>query len=270
MGRILRNTVIVLLAAAVLFGLNWLFGTSFRDPRYLSGWVLLSGVVLLVLYNIRKKFPMLRLGRAAIWMQLHLYLGYFVVLAFALHTDFTLPESVFEWGLWLLFVLVALSGMVGIFLTTSVPPKLEMHTEKVLFQRIPAFRSQLAREAEELAIHSIDQSGSLTISNLYVDTLHEYFRQPQNILAHLRNSSRPLNRVLGELKKLERYLDDRGKETLNAIRDLVIAKDNLDFHYVNLGVLKLWLFVHVPATYALIVLIVAHVAVIYAFSSGVP
>ena len=270
MGRILRNSLILILAAALLFALDWIFGTSFRDPRYLSGWVLLCGIVLLVLYNVRKKLPMLRLGRAAVWMQVHLYVGYFVVLAFALHSNISLPETVFEWGLWLMFVLVALSGVVGIFLTTNVPPKLEQHTEKVLFQRIPAFRAQLAREAEELAIHSINHSGSLTISNLYVDTLHEYFRQPRNVLAHLRNSGRPLNRVLGELKKLERYLDDRGKETLNAIRDLVIAKDNLDFHYVNQGVLKLWLFVHVPATYALAVLIAVHVAVVYAFSSGVP
>ncbi len=260
----------MLIAAGVLYWLDWVFGTSFRDPRFLSGWVLFAGMVVLVLYNIRKKLPMLRLGRAAIWMQLHLYVGYFVVLAFILHTTYSLPETLFEWGLWVLFVLVAVSGVIGIFLTTSVPPKLELHTERVLFPRIPAFRAQLAREAEELAIQSIDQSGSLTISNLYADTLHDYFRQPKNIVAHLRNSSRPLNRILGELKKLERYLDDRGKETLSAVRDLVIAKDNLDFHYVNQGVLKLWLFVHVPATYGLLVLIVAHVAVVYAFSSGVP
>lgn len=270
MRRILRNSAVTVVAVGLLYGLDWVYATSFRDPQFLNGWVLLAGIGLLVLYNIRKKLPMLRLGRAASWMQLHLYVGYFVVLAFALHTNFALPDAAFEWALWLLFVTVALSGVIGIFLTTNVPPKLELHTERVLFPRIPAFRAQIAREAEELAIHSVDQSGSLAISNLYAERLHDYFRQPRNLFAHLRSSSRPLARILDELKKLERYLDERGKETLGALRDLVVAKDNLDFHYANQGVLKLWLFFHVPATYALLVLIVAHVAVVYAFSSGVP
>ena len=270
MRRILRNTALTFAAAALLYGLDWVFGTSFRDPRFLSGWTLCAGIVLLVLYNVRKKLPMLRLGRAAIWMQAHLYVGYFVILAFALHTSFALPDTAFEWALWIMFVLVALSGLIGAFLTKNVPPILEMRSERVLFQRIPAFRSQLAREAEELAIHSIDHSASLTISNLYAETLHDYFNRVRNVAAHLRNSSRPLNRILDELQKLERYLDEQGRETLAKIRDLVVAKDNLDFHYANQGALKVWLFVHVPATYGLVVLIVAHVAVVYAYSSGVP
>ena len=47
-----------------------------------------------------------------------------------------------------------------------------------------------------------------------------------------------------------------------------LEKDRLDFSAVHLGLTKGWLFVHVPVTYALIVLIVLHVFVVYAFSSG--
>lgn len=270
MRRILRNVLITALAAALLYGFDWVVDASFRDARYFSGWVLLSAMVFLVLYNVRKKLPMLRLGRAARWMQAHLYVGYFVVAAFALHTEFSMPDTAFEWGLWLAFVLVAISGIIGIYLVKTVPPTLEQHAERILFQRIPGFRSQLADEAENLAIHSIDTSGSLTISNLYVDMLHDFFRQPRNLVSHLRNSRRPLNRILDEIRKLERYLDDKGKATLGQIRDLVIAKDNLDYHYANQGVLRLWLFVHVPMTYGLVILTAAHVAVMYAYSTGVP
>jgi hypothetical protein len=48
----------------------------------------------------------------------------------------------------------------------------------------------------------------------------------------------------------------------------VIEKDRLDFSRIHLGLAKGWLFVHVPVTYALIVLSVVHVVVVYAFSSG--
>ena len=143
------------------------------------------------------------------------------------------------------------------------------HQERTPHTR-DAFRTRPVSAHSCIPVHSIDHSASLTISNLYGETLHDYFSRVRNVAAHLRNSSRPLNRILDELQKLERYLDEQGRETLAKIRDLVVAKDNLDFHYANQGALKVWLFVHVPATYGLVVLIVAHVAVVYAYSSGVP
>ena len=48
----------------------------------------------------------------------------------------------------------------------------------------------------------------------------------------------------------------------------MVEKDRLDFARVYLGLTKGWLFVHVPVTYALIVLTVLHVVVVYAFSAG--
>ncbi len=42
-------------------------------------------------------------------------------------------------------------------------------------------------------------------------------------------------------------------------------KDRLDFARVYLGLTRGWLFVHVPVTYALVVLSVLHVIVVYAY-----
>lgn len=270
MRRIFRNIIITAVAILVLYVINWLYGTSLRDPRFFNGWVLCAGIMFLVLFNIRKKLPMLPLGRAKIWMQLHLYVGYFIVGAFLFHTNATLPQGWLDWALWSLFVIVALSGVVGTYLSKTTPAKLEQHTERVIFERIPVFRVGLAEEVEELAIDSVNQAGSLTISNLYINTLHEFFRRPQNLWLHLTSSRRPLTRILGEIDNLRQYLDDAGKDRLTKIKDLVKAKDNLDFHYAHQGALKLWLFVHIPATYGLIVLMIAHVAIVYAYSSGVP
>ena len=55
-----------------------------------------------------------------------------------------------------------------------------------------------------------------------------------------------------DIQSLRAYLDESGKARLLKMRDLVEAKSNLDFHYANAGLLRLWLFVHVPPTYALL------------------
>jgi hypothetical protein len=70
-----------------------------------------------------------------------------------------------------------------------------------------------------------------------------------------------------EIDNLSRYVDQRSQEKLAAVKNLVIEKDRLDFARVYLGLAKGWMFVHVPVTYALIVLTVLHVLVVYAFSS---
>lgn len=270
MQRIFLNLTITAMAVSGLYAVYWVYGTTLRNVKFFDGWVLCVGVLCLILFNIRKKLPMLPLGRASLWMQFHLYLGYFVVAAFIMHTNLSLPGGALEWALWSLFVIVALSGIFGAYLSRTTPARLEQHSERILFERIPAFRSGLAAEVETLAIDSVDQEASLTISDLYVNTLHRFFRRPRNLLAHLRSSRRPLTRINGEIDNLRQYLDEPGKERLEKIKDMVQAKDNLDFHYAHQGLLKAWLFVHVPATYAMFVLIVAHVALVYAFSSGVP
>ena len=270
MQKTFRNSLITVIAIAIMYTIYWLYDTTMHSVNFFDGWVLTGGIVFLVLFNIRKKIPMIPLGRAATWMQLHLYVGYFVVAVFLMHTKMSMPDSMLEWALWLVFILVALSGMAGAYLSRTTPARLEQHSERIIFERIPAFRAGLAEEVEALAIDSVDQAGSLTISNLYIDTLHEFFRRPRNFLLHLRSSSRPLNRIQGEIDSLRQYLDDAGKQRLTKIKDLVQAKDNLDFQYAHQGVLKAWLFIHIPATYGLIVLIIAHVAIMYAYSSGGP
>ena len=110
----------------------------------------------------------------------------------------------------------------------------------------------------------------MTVSNFYLETLHEFFQRPRHLLAHLRSSARPVSRLTEELEKLERYVDPPQRETLRSIRDLVLAKDNLDYQYAQQGALKIWLFVHIPATYSLILLALFHVALVYGFSSGAP
>ena len=266
----LQNAVLTATAITVLFWLDRLYDSALRDPRFFDGWILFAGMSVQLLFHFRKKRPMLPLGRASMWLKFHIYVGYFVIASFLLHTDFSWPDSLFEWALWSLFTLVALSGVAGAYLSWSVPAKMEHYSGQITFETIPAIRFKLAKTARDMAVISVTDAGSIAISDLYVNTLRGFFARPRNLLAHLRGSQRPEQQICDELDAVERFVDDAGKKTVHAIKKLAVAKNKLDFQFAHQGLLQIWLFVHVPATYCLIMTTLLHIAVMYAYTSGVP
>ena len=149
--------------------------------------------------------------------------------------------------------------------------------ERVGYDRIPALRAELARDVQAAVAKTDPDAAALAlptppydawIGDLYTTHLRDFFQGQRNVAAHLIGSQRPLKRLTDEIENLSRYVDQHSQEKLAAIKSLVVEKDRLDFARVYLGLTKGWLFVHVPVTYALIVLTVLHVLVVYAFSSG--
>jgi hypothetical protein len=269
-----KGTLLGVVLSGLVFALflvaNTGYGVALRDVKYFNGWVLVACMVVMLFLISRKRVVILPFGRVRFWLVIHYYIGFLTIGVFVIHSRGRLPDSPLEWLLWCLFVLVAVSGIAGAVLSKIVPQRLAAQGERVIFERIPVFRAQLAADAEALALESIKGENRVSIAELYRKVLASYFARPRNILAHLRLSNRPLARLESELNSIERYLDDEGKERLARMHDLVRAKNNLDMQYANGGLLKLWLFLHIPPTFALLVAVVAHVVIAYAFSTGIP
>jgi hypothetical protein len=258
-----------------LFWLVWVYGNGLRDPRYLDGWVLAGGMGLQLYFHIAIKTGGLSPKSAARWRKIHTFVGYLLIAAFISHSDFSLPDTGFEWALWAGFALVTLSGIFGTYLAWSLKAKHELD-EGISYDRIPARRAELARDVHAAATKMDPAAAAIAlpappynawIMDLYTTHLRDFFQGQRNFIAHLIGSQRPVKRLTDEIDNLSRYVDQRSQEKLAAIRNLVIEKDRLDFARVYLGLAKGWPFVHVPVTYALIVLTVLHVLVAYAFSS---
>ena len=245
-----------------------LYDNSLRDSSYLTGWILAAGIAFLAVFNARKKLPFLPLARAAIWLQAHIYIGFLVVLVFLIHTSFALPNGPIEIALWLLFVAVAGSGVIGLVLSRILARRLILRGERIIFERIPVFRARLDREVHDLAQRSVAELASNTMAQYYAKRLHDYFRGPRNFFAHLVRSQAPLQSMRREIRSLERYLNDRGREILREIEDRVVAKNNLDYQHALQLALKTWLFVHIPLTYGLVLIAIVHVMLAYAFTMG--
>jgi hypothetical protein len=72
------------------------------------------------------------------------------------------------------------------------------------------------------------------------------------------------------VEDLKRYTNERERVILTQLADLLREKRRLDFHYALQGILKAWLFVHIPFTYSLLIFSVVHLILIFGFSAAAP
>jgi hypothetical protein len=236
------------------------------DYAFLSGWVLLAGMFVLALYNVRKKLPFLPLGKSETWLQTHIYLGFLTTFLFLFHLDFRLPRGIFEIILAGLFVLVSGSGFLGLFFSRVLPRRLATRGGEAILEKIPAQRHALRMAAETLALGG--EAKSPVIAEFYVKRLADFFSGPKNFWPHLVESRRPEGRLLAELADLRRVATEGDREKIDQLARLVRQKDGLDYQRALQLMLRLWLFVHIPLTYGLMIFTVLHIILVFAFSGG--
>lgn len=272
-GRRRLAFALTLLAGAGLTAL--IYAEAPRPPAlagtyYLSGWILLGVCVFLALYNGRKKLTYPPLFSSASWLQIHIYVGLLSFLLFGLHVGLRVPNGPFELTLAALFLLVAGSGVVGLWITRVAPARLNARGHEVIAERIPEYRRELRERAEQLTIDSLHESETTTLADFYRDRLADFFSGLRNRWRHLLQSNRPVRQLTGELRTLHRYLDDAERQRADELEELIEAKDALDYHAVTQGLLKGWLFVHIPLTFALLLCAAVHAVLVHTFIGAGP
>ncbi len=265
--QLFSGLFVLIFAAAGALWLNAKLSRALPNYAFLTGWVLLAAMLVLAFYNARKKLPFLPLGNSETWLQIHIYLGFFTVLLFLIHLNFRLPQGWFEITLAGLFALVSASGMAGLFFSRALPRRLATRGGEAIFDKIPALRHAMKTEAEKLSLGA--EAKSPVIAEFYVRRLAGFFAGPKNSWLHLLESRGPLNALLAELEDLRRTGSDTERSTLERIATLVRQKDGLDYHRALQLTLKLWLFVHIPLTYGLLIFTAWHIALVFGFSGGV-
>jgi hypothetical protein len=239
-------------------------------PRidYLTGWVLLAVILLLTLYNARKRVPFLPALSSQSWLQFHIYAGLLTGVLFVVHVGYRIPTGWFQGVLAWIYLLVMASGFFGLFISRKIPKRLTTFGGEVLFERIGSIRTQLKEQAQKLALQSVGQSKSGTIADFYLRELNWFFDGVKNLPEHLMEVHSPVNRLLTRISEVNRYLNQEERATMEEITRLVRQKNGLDYHYAHQLLLKTWLFVHIPLTYALLLFTLAHVIIVFAYSGG--
>jgi hypothetical protein len=263
-----RNLSVTLLALALL----WLFVRSQEgklvSTSYSTGYLLLAAIVFLALYNLRKKLPYLPLGSSTAWLQWHLYVALFSMGLFTLHAGTSWPNGILESTLAIIYLMTFASGIVGLYLTRTIPAQLARIGYEVVYERIPALRRSIGQKAGDVVLESVTNSGATTLADFYIARLYNYFQQPRGTWYLLRPTTAVRRALMREMQDVRRYLSDQEQAGCERLFALIRRKDDLDFHEARQGLLKLWLFVHIGLTCMLVIAAILHGILAHGFSGG--
>ncbi|MCZ6680837.1 MAG: hypothetical protein O7E52_26705 [Candidatus Poribacteria bacterium] len=261
-----RRNIAILVLLSVLSGIVYtIYTLSLRHPNFISGWTLFLIMLLLALYNVRKKLPFIPLASSSSWLQFHIYAGFFTSVLFLLHIRFRVPNGTLEVILSILYLIVFSSGVVGILISRSVPARLTTRGEEVVFERIPTFQRHLRDELDQLVSHALSEAKSAAIADFYANRLLLFFAAPRNFWWHIAQSNRPCYALINEFRALNRYMNPDEQELASEIATLITTKDDLDYQHAHQALLKYWLFIHIPLTYSLLLFSLVHGVAVYAF-----
>lgn len=244
---------------------------TLRSTGYVSGWVLLGLILFLAAYSVRKSLSFLPLGTSAGWLQLHIYCGLLTFLIFAIHVRFSIPNGVFECTLAVVYLAVFFSGIVGLYMTRTYPRRLTNLGHEVVFEHIPIVRRQLSEKIETIVLECNSEAGTSAIPEFYRQSIRPFVVGQHDACSHLvRGQSRRWRPLMRAIDDQNRYLNEKERVVLAELKGLVTRKHQLDTQYALQGALKVWLFFHIPATYALLIIAFFHSAVVHAWSGGLP
>jgi len=255
-------------AAAALAAAAHILRTALLPAALWTGTLLYAMVVALALLNARKKLPFLPLTRASTWLQVHVYAGWLAVLVFFLHAGFHWPHGGLTQVLAVVFMFVALSGVFGLALTRWLPGRLTRSGEALTYERIPEIRREIRARVEALVTAADRESESSTLGDFYLKHLLDYVNWRPGILAVPFGDQPRHGEIVGILSSLVRYFSPRERELAAELREWIDAKSNLDNQLVGQRLLKLWLFLHIPASCSLILLGLVHGIIALRYARG--
>lgn len=219
-------------------------------------------ILWLTLLGLRKR-AMTR-GRWSLkaWTSAHVYLGLSLILIATLHTGFQFGWNVHTLA-YVLMLLVILSGIYGISVYAAIPAALSSNREEMtqtqMLDALRAIDRQLHDAAQPLTRHQAD----LVRKSLEQDPFGG------GLVARLsgRYPRCATQRTFDTIRERTGPRPDLGDDPLERVDALLERKiamlAQLRRHLRLKALLEVWLYVHVPVTFALIAALAAHIVSVF-------
>jgi hypothetical protein len=254
------------LKISALLSLAVIVGYWFADvtPRpnggswygYTLGTVGVLLILWLTLLGVRKRWMTRGRWSLKAWTSAHVYLGLSLIVIGTLHTGFQLGWNVHTLA-WALMMLVILSGIWGIIVYAALPKALSNNREELtqtqMIEGLRAVDRQLHEAAQPLAPSQAALVQRSLDQNVFAGGI---FRRLSG-----RHRGCATARALRGIR--------RGGDGLDKVQSLLERKSGmlarLRRHLQLKAMLEVWLYVHVPATFALIAALTAHIVSVFFF-----
>lgn len=264
--RRITNISLLVIASVIAIFLCYVLRTAHLNIGIYSGLVLYGIVLFLALFNSRKKAPFLPLLKVRTWLQLHIYLGLLAVVIFFIHIGWRLPNGALESVLAAVFVIVSVSGVLGLFFSRTLPARMHQSGEPLIYERIPKHRAQLKTEMEAVVQKMVKDGDNTVLSDIYDAKLHAFMTRIPTWSYCLKSVDPAYAHVKASLLDQKRYLKTEQNEMLDEALELLETKRNLDFQFSGMTLLRRWLFIHIPFSVSLLILGLAHGILVLLYS----
>jgi hypothetical protein len=236
-------------------------GTAFG---YVSGTICALLMIWLTLLGVRKR-AMTR-GRWSLkgWTSAHVWLGLSLIVIATLHSGFD-----FGWNLhtlaYGLMMIVILSGLYGVVMYATIPAKLSANRDQTTeAQMLESLRS-IDRQLDDAAQPIDRDSAGWVLASLDDDP---FGGTPWNRLTG-RYPRCKTDAAKAAIRRLTQSQPDTGSDPLERVDALLEKKQQLlsrmRRHMRLKALLEIWLYVHVPVTFAAIAAVTAHVVAVFFF-----
>jgi hypothetical protein len=227
------------------------------------GWIGLIAILVLMFLGIRKRWYFSRLGTLQGWTSAHVYVGLLTLLIIPLHAGFQFGWDVHTLA-YVLLVIVVLSGLVGLIVYLTVPVILTTHESGMLPDMLEAEINQIFSDMKQLA------AGKPGIfQHLYQEearSSRERTSQGWRILFVRVDPNAILAQRTRDLHKQLAGMPATDQEGFSKFAGLILRKTELEAYLVGQMRLKnglqAWLYVHVPASIAMVAAVCIHLLVV--------
>ena len=229
---------------------------------YLLGTLGAALIVWLTLLGIRKRNMTTGSWSLKAWTSAHVYLGLSLVVIGTLHTGFQLGMNVHTLA-YVLMMIVILSGLFGVFAYATLPQQLSfIRDETTESQMLDSLRS-IDRQLHDGAQPLSQQHAALVQESLQQDPFGGgIWRRMTRSYANCATT-----RVRAQVRQETRHRVDTGDDPLEKIDTLLERKiatlERVRRHLQIKALLEVWLYVHVPITFALIAALTAHIISVF-------
>lgn len=232
------------------------------------------------LLGLRKKFPIWRIGRAQTWMRGHLWLGLISLPIIFLHAGFHFGSGLARVLMWL-FVIVVVSGLLGAVLQHFMPRVLLSQVPmETIYEQIQHVREQLLAEADKLvedaAVPKISAAPAyatagapfepiptaVEVDDRSVSELRQFYRgQIRLFMSHSGSRGEAMANGASArvaFQQLRALVPPAMHSTVDDLENICEEKRQLDRQDRIHRILHGWLLVHVPLSFALLLLGAIH------------
>jgi hypothetical protein len=227
---------------------------------YTLGTIAALLILWLTMLGVRKRAMSRGYFSLKAWTSAHVYLGLSLIVIATLHTGFQLGWNVHTLA-YVLMMIVILSGIYGIIAYTTLPEALSDNRSEMTRSQMIETITKLDRQID-IAAQLLDDTG-LVRSSLKEDP----FRA--GIFARLSGSDRNCRnaRALSEMRDRLATATGEQEDAIRAVVELLERKAaalaRIRRQLKIKARLEVWLFIHVPTTFALIAALSVHILSVF-------